>query len=109
MSSAEEDVLVERWLDLISSIVNYDVNAFGDGVCAAAFVPNSRFRDTLSKIGVSDYSKASEIMSAVKTNITLQATPERITRKFSDFVMLLHSMKLHHLAQRLEDGLSKCT
>ena len=107
--SAEGDVLTDRWADILEVLEN-NLIEFGRKACSAdyKFVSQSKVRNTHSKHAIGDDAKVAEIMSAVKTNITIQATPEKITQRFSDFVKLLHDLELDAMAQRLVDELSKC-
>ena len=107
--SDEGDVLTERLADIIE-VLQHNLIAFGNEACSAEykFVSQSKVNNTHSKHGIGNDSKASELMGAVFTNITIQSTPERITRRFSDFVMLLYNLELDDLAQRLVEELSKC-
>ena len=109
--SAEGDVLTDRWADILE-VLEKNLIPFARKACSAdyKFVPKSKVHNiyTHSKHALGDYAKVAEIMSEVKTNIMIQATPEEITQRFSDFVKLLHDLGLDAIAQRLVDELSKC-
>ena len=103
----EEDALEEMTLTLNQAISNQaDLAMFGDA--AAKFVSKQFVNGVKSKMGESNYSKVSTIMSAVISHITTQSTQELVTQEFNKFILMLREvLRLEGLAQQLEDKLSK--
>ena len=104
--SAEGDTLDDLNHDINSVLAN-NLDSFAGAVCSQ-FVPRQTVDGVTSQHGVSNYSKAKQIMSTVKSSITVQASEDRITKKFDDFELLLRNLKLDDLADLLQEKLSKC-
>ena len=103
--SAEGDTLDDLNHDINSVLANH-LDQFAGAVCAK-FVPQPTVSSIVSQHGVSKYSKASQIMDAVRSSITIQASQEMITKKFDDFVLLLRNLNLDYLADLLVEKLSE--
>ena len=107
-TTLEGDALQEMTATLNEGISEQGtLNTFGDAMSSANFVSPQTVRYAMSKGGDSDYVKVSNIMSAVKSHISTQSTQEKVTRRFNEFVILLHNLGLENLAQLLVERLRK--
>ena len=104
--SAEGDTLTEL-NHQINSLLSNNLDAFS-GAVVLQFVPALTVNGIMTTHGLSNYAKASQIMNAVMSSITLQASQERITRMFDEFVLLLNNSGFANFAHILVDTLSKC-
>ena len=105
--SAEGDVLTILWTGILADL-SVKLEAFANEACEHQFVPQTTVTNILTRQGIGADTKVREIMTAVRTNITIQTT-ERITERFNDFVIMLHNLESGVMAQRLVTELSKCT
>ena len=103
--SAERDTLDDLKHDVNSVLANH-LDQFASAVCAQ-FVPQPTVDGIKNQQAVSNFSKADQIMNAVKSSITVQTCQDRVTKKFDDFVLLLRNLTLDNLADILAEKLSK--
>ena len=104
--SAEEDTLTEL-NHQINTLLSNNLDAFS-GAVVAQFVLALTVNGIMTTHGLSNYAKASRIMDAVRATITIQASPERITQRFDEFVLLLNNLGFADLAHLLVDTIRKC-
>ena len=95
----EKEVLRKMTHTMNSAISKQSgVTQFGAVMSSAKFVTDDMIQDVVTKNG-SKYDKVSQIMAAVKAQITTFGNP---TEKFNKFVLLLHEdLNLQVLAQEL--------
>ena len=105
--SAEGDVLIECWPDIIQ-VLTGNWMGFGSRAFSAGLLSASEYHAICAEQS-SDHSKANRVMEEIRIDITNQSTPERITEKFNIFLQLLLEMRLDAMTQRLLHELSKCT
>ena len=105
--SKEGDVL-QKMTPSINDTISTQSNAtrFGEVMYSAGFVSDHMVQGVVTK-NDSQYNKVSQIMSAVRAQITTFGNP---TEKFNKFVLLLHGkLELKALALELVEKLSKPT
>ena len=101
--SKEGDVLREMTATLNRTITDQsDPVWFGDAVSSAGFISQQATMDITSTGTISEYDKVRRIASAVVSHITCQRSPEMVSQKFDQFVLLVHhQLKLDDLARKL--------
>lgn len=109
--SKEGDVLRDMAATLNRTITaESDPVRFGDVMSSAGLIAEQAAMDVTS-MAISEYDKVRRITSAVISHITNQASPEVITQRFDQFVLVLYDqLKLDDLANKLAAKLCElCT
>ena len=70
-------------------------------------MPQQTVKGIMSQQGVPNTSKANQIMSAVRSSITVQVSQDGVTKQFDKFVLMLHNLTLDNLADLLVEKLGK--
>ena len=104
--SAEGDTL-DNLKYSINCVLANNLGEFSSAVCPQ-FVPPLTVDGIMTQQGVSNFSKADQIMGAARCTITVQTSQEEIATKFDKFVLLLRNLTLDNLADLLVENLSKC-
>lgn len=108
---AEESRVLQGMGSILNKTISNqsDLVVFGDAVSSANFVSEQLVNDIKSMGETSKLDKVSRIMAAVKDRITFPSCPEKITKRFNDFVLLIRDdLDLLDLAEQLVQKLGKC-
>ena len=101
----EKDTLQKEFLSVFKSIAyGTDLALFGGCLVSYEFLSADAVRGYLDVTGISKFDKASNLIRAINTNITSARSQEDITRRFNDYLKMLHEeLDLKQLARQLAD------
>ena len=101
----EKDTLQKEFSNVSKSIaLGTDLALFGGCLVSNEFLSADAVRSYLDVMGISKFEKASNLIGAINTNITSARSQEDITRRFNDYLKMLHEeLDLKQLARQLAD------
>ena len=101
----EKDTLQKEFANISKSVaLETDLALFGTYLVSNEFLSADAVRGYLDVTSDSKFEKASKLMMVVSTNITSARSQKDITRRFNDFLKMLHEeLNLEQLARQLAD------